>query len=148
MIRLNGERTDLVVGAGETNNAYAVRRNSAPAGFAAVPLHVHRGAEEAFYVTEGELSVYADGRWHAMPAGSFVLIPRGTRHALGNAAARPVHWLTLLSPAADAEWVQAEHELILAAGGAAPDPDALAEVHGRYGLEIIGPAPPFPDPRR
>ena len=81
VIRLNGEQTTLVVGAAETSDAYAVRRNSAPPGFAAVPLHVHRAAEEAFYVIEGELAVHADGRWSPVPAGSFALIPRGTQHA-------------------------------------------------------------------
>ncbi|HVH24078.1 MAG TPA: cupin domain-containing protein, partial [Pseudonocardia sp.] len=138
LIRLNGEQTSLVVGAAETSDAYAVRRNSAPPGFAAVPLHVHRAAEEAFYVTAGELAVYADGRWSGVPAGSFVLIPRGTRHALGNASADPVHWLTFISPATHSDWVLAEHELIVAAGGNAPDPAALAEVHRRYGLDLIG----------
>ena len=83
-------------------------------------MHVHRAAEEAFYVTAGELAVYADGRWSEVPAGSFVLIPRGTRHALGNASADPVHWLMFISPATHAEWVLAEHELIVAAGGNAP----------------------------
>jgi quercetin dioxygenase-like cupin family protein len=148
VIRLNGEHTSLVVGTTETRDAYAVRRNSAPPGFAAVPLHLHRAAEEAFYVTDGELSVYADGRWSRLPAGSFALIPRGVRHALGNDSAEPVHWLTFISPAAHSDWVVAEHELILAAGGTAPDPAALADVHRRFGLDIIGPAPPFPAAHR
>ena len=62
MIRLNGKQTSLVIGAAETRGAYAVRRNAAPPGFCAVPLHVHREAEEAFQVTEGELAVYCDER--------------------------------------------------------------------------------------
>ena len=61
VVRLHGETTVLVVGAEDTNGAYALRRNSAPPRFDAVPLHVHRGAEEAFLVTDGELAVYADG---------------------------------------------------------------------------------------
>ncbi len=116
-MRLNGEQTSLVVGAEETLGAYAVRSNSAPAGFMSVPLHVHRCAEEAFYVVEGELAVHAESRWVTVSAGSFVLIPRGAPHALGNASAVPVRWLTLISPAEQAGWVQAEHELIVASGG-------------------------------
>lgn len=143
VIRLNGEQTSLVVDAAETRDAYAVRRNSAPPGFATVPLHVHRNAEEAFFVTAGELAVHADGRWRTVSAGSFALIPRGTRHAIGNASTEPVHWLTFISPAGQGAWVQAEHELIVAAGGA-PDPAELAEVHDRFGLQILGPAPPYP----
>ena len=98
VVRLNGETTVLVAGAQETGGAYALRRNSAPPGFDAVPLHVHRGAEEAFLVTDGELAVYAGGRWRTAPSGSFVLIPRGTEHALGNPSAATVSWITLISP--------------------------------------------------
>ena len=32
-----------------------------------MPLHVHRGAEEAFLATDGELAVYADGEVRAAP---------------------------------------------------------------------------------
>ena len=39
--------------------------------------------------------------------------------------------------------MQAEHELILASAGE-PDRDRLADIHRRFGLEIIGPAPPLP----
>jgi quercetin dioxygenase-like cupin family protein len=144
VVRLHGETTVLVAGAEDTNGAYALRRNSAPPGFDAVPLHVHRSAEEAFLVTDGELAVYAEGRWQTAPSGSFVLIPRWTEHALGNASPATVSWITLISPGADAGWVQAEHELIVASAGE-PDRDRLADIHRRFGLEIIGPAPPLPE---
>jgi mannose-6-phosphate isomerase-like protein (cupin superfamily) len=81
LVRLNGEDTLVTAGQAETRGAYAVRCNAAPAGFAAVPLHIHRGAEEAFWVLEGELVVHAGERRVAAPAGSFVLIPRGMVHA-------------------------------------------------------------------
>ncbi len=44
------------------------------------PPHVHREREEAFYVLEGALNfVLGDDRFEAGP-GSFVFVPRGTRH--------------------------------------------------------------------
>ena len=61
VVRLNGEETVLTVGEAETRGAYAARLNTAPPGFAAVPLHVHRDAEEGFLVLEGELAVHARG---------------------------------------------------------------------------------------
>ena len=88
--------------------------------------------------------MYAGGHWQFAPAGSFVLIPRGTEHSLGNASRATVSWITLISPAADAGWVQAEHDLIVACGGA-PDRERLAGIHRRFGLEIVGPAPPWPE---
>jgi mannose-6-phosphate isomerase-like protein (cupin superfamily) len=128
-----GERTVIKAAEAETRGAYAVRENSVQAGFNAVPFHLHREAEEAFYVLEGELTVFTRGRTLAVPAGSFVLIPRGTVHALANRGAEPVRWLTLISPAWVSGWIQAE----------AADPGNREAVYLRYGLEIVGP-PPVP----
>jgi hypothetical protein len=61
-------------------------------------------------------------------------------HSLANAAPEPVRWLTLISPAEQSEWIEAEHEL-LRAGGGYPHPEALAAIHRRFGLEIVGPPP-------
>ena len=126
-----GERTVVKAAEAETRGAYAVRENSAPAGFGHVPFHRHREAEEAFYVLEGELTVFTEGRTLAAPAGSFVLIPRGAVHSLANRGAVPVRWLTLISPAWVSGWIQAE----------AADPDDRAAIYLRYGLEIVGPPP-------
>ena len=137
--RVNGEQTVIKAGRARTAGAYALRENVVPAGFRRVPMHLHRAAEEAFYVLDGILSVRAgDRRLDAAP-GAFVVIRRGTVHALANLGERPVRWLTVISPASQAEWVEAEDDL-LAAGGE-PDPEALAEIHHRYGLEIVGPPP-------
>jgi mannose-6-phosphate isomerase-like protein (cupin superfamily) len=103
-------------------------------------LHIHRDAEEAFLVLDGELTVHAGGRTVAAPAGAFVLIPRGLVHAIANLGGAPVRWLTLISPAAQAAWVEAENDLIVECAGS-PDPAQLDEIHRRFGLEIVGPPP-------
>jgi mannose-6-phosphate isomerase-like protein (cupin superfamily) len=138
--RLHGELTTIVAGRAATRGAYAVRENTAPAGFASVPLHIHRDAEEAFYVLSGVLSLHAGGRRVDAAAGSFALVPRGLVHSLANPSPHPVRWLTLISPAEQSEWIEAEHALLRASGGD-PDPEALAAVHRRFGLEIVGPPP-------
>ena len=86
--------------------------------------------------------MHVEGEWLRAAAGAFVLVPRGTVHTIANAARDPVGWMTLISPAERAEWVEAEHELLVA--GDEPDPEALAAVHSRYGLEVVGPPPPLP----
>jgi hypothetical protein len=60
--RVNGERTVINAGRGVTRGAYAVRENTVPPAFTAVPSHIHRDAEEAFYVLSGRLSVLAGER--------------------------------------------------------------------------------------
>jgi mannose-6-phosphate isomerase-like protein (cupin superfamily) len=95
--RRHGEHTTVKVAEAETRGAYAVRENAVPAGFGRVPMHLHREAEEAFYVLEGELTVVTREGSLAAPAGAFVLIPRGTVHAIANRGEVPVRWLTLIS---------------------------------------------------
>jgi mannose-6-phosphate isomerase-like protein (cupin superfamily) len=128
-----GERTVVKAAEAETRGAYAVRENTVPAGFAAVPFHRHLGAEEAFYVLEGELTVFTEDRSLAAPAGGFALVPRGTVHSLANRGAVPVRWLTLISPAWVSGWIQEE--------AAALDERQRAAVYLRHGLEIVGPPP-------
>jgi mannose-6-phosphate isomerase-like protein (cupin superfamily) len=90
VVRLNGEETVLTVGDAETRGAYAARLSTAPPGFAAVPLRVHRDAEEGFLVLVGELAVHAGGRVVTAVAGAFVLVPRGLVHAIANRSGVPV----------------------------------------------------------
>jgi mannose-6-phosphate isomerase-like protein (cupin superfamily) len=141
--RLGGETTVVKLEPGWTHGAYALRDNRIPPGFRGVPLHVHRAAEEAFYVLTGTMSVLAgDQRVDAGP-GDTCLIPRGTPHALANLTDEPVTWLTLLSPGDQSGWVDDEERLLAEAGGVrdAVDQDLLRAVHDRYGLEILGPPP-------
>jgi quercetin dioxygenase-like cupin family protein len=44
------------------------------------PLHVHHNEDEWFYVLEGELTIWVDGRTVVAAAGSFVFGPRDVPH--------------------------------------------------------------------
>ena len=59
--------------------------------------HVH-SFEEALYVLAGELLLEIDGRAHRLVEGDFGHMPVGTRHALGNAGAAEVRWLSVNTP--------------------------------------------------
>jgi mannose-6-phosphate isomerase-like protein (cupin superfamily) len=61
-------------------------------------LHRHNHTEEAFYVLEGVLTVKMQGKISEYPAGSYVLVPRGTPHAQGNRGAVPVRLLLTMTP--------------------------------------------------
>ncbi len=47
-------------------------------------LHRHNNTDEAFYVLEGVLTIKVADKVSEYPAGSYILVPRGTAHAQGN----------------------------------------------------------------
>lgn len=60
--------------------------------------HRHDDFEESFYVLEGVWTVQISDNIHEFPAGSFVLIPRGTPHGQGNFTDKPVRLLVIVAP--------------------------------------------------
>lgn len=65
-----------------------------------VERHVHRAEDDSFLVLDGTLSVTLgeDGREVAAGAGTFVLIPDGTPHAIINNGATDVRILNIHAP--------------------------------------------------
>jgi quercetin dioxygenase-like cupin family protein len=61
-------------------------------------FHRHNHTDEAFYVLEGVLTVKMPEGTSDYPAGSYVLIPRGTPHAQGNRGKVPVRVLLTMTP--------------------------------------------------
>lgn len=61
-------------------------------------LHRHNHTDEAFYVMEGVLTVKINDTLSDYPAGSYVLIPRGTAHAQGNGGKVPARLLLTMTP--------------------------------------------------
>ncbi len=61
-------------------------------------LHRHNNTDEAFYVLEGVLTVKINDKTSEYPAGSYVLVPRGTPHAQGNFGKVPVKVLLTMTP--------------------------------------------------
>lgn len=57
-------------------------------------LHAHEGADEVFYVIAGTGNAQFDGRQHPLKPGTYVFVPRGTRHAVAVTGRTP---LVLLS---------------------------------------------------
>jgi mannose-6-phosphate isomerase-like protein (cupin superfamily) len=103
------------------------------------PLHSHTGAEESFYVLSGRAAVWLDGAETEAGAGSFLLVPRGTPHALRRLSDDPVRMLTVVSPAGMERFFEAvvrEGEEALLA-----DPARLVALAEAHGTEILGDHP-------
>ena len=105
-----------------------------PPGFGP-PIHVHHDSAEAFYVLEGEYTMYLEDREFACPAGSFIFIPRGVRHGfrVGNVPSRK---LNFYFPAAMIGYFDG-----LAAALRRDDvnDEELAAIARTHSMEVVGP---------
>lgn len=95
------------------------------------PVHVHHSDDEAWYVLEGRLCVKSGNETVDVPAGSAILVPRGTAHTYWNPGPEPVRYLLLMTP------------MILRLIGAIHamkdrNPKALADLFEEHDSSLIG----------
>lgn len=129
----------LKAGGEATGGAFSLLEAAEPAGFGP-PMHIHHGADEAFYVLEGEYHILLEEREVLCPAGSFIYIPSGLRHGfrVGRVASRK---LNVYTPAAMVGYFDELSAAIKAGDADALDPTRLDEIAARYGMEVTGPVP-------
>ena len=83
--------------AGEaTDRAFTLADVTGGPGPWTVP-HIHREMEESFYVVDGEFTFTVGEQQIPAGPGSYILIPRGTRHEI-TAGANGGRFLTLMVP--------------------------------------------------
>lgn len=113
-----------------------------PPGYAP-PKHVHRQADEIFYLIAGQLKVTCgDDTWQAGP-GSLIFLPRGIPHQFTAASSGPARTLLINAPAGFGEVIaelgDPAPELDMPAENAPlPTPDRIAAVQARYGIAPVG----------
>ncbi len=129
-IQFLASRARIHVSGVQTGGAFTLIEVTAPAGDQP-PLHVHRDSDEAFYVLEGELTLWIGDEVHVLRAGDSVIAPRGVPHTLrnGDGGARS---LVASTPASFESFVRA-------VGGTAPSPEELTRIAADHGIEILGP---------
>lgn len=125
--------------------AYFACEVLAPDGFA-IPVHFHDDEEEAFYVAQGEVTVFLGDEERRLRAGGFALAPRGTRHAF-RIETPDARLLVLLSPGPKHEALfrdlgeKAARREIPPPPTEPLDPAKMGEVAARHGTRIVGPPP-------
>lgn len=109
----------------------------------ATPLHRQLADEETFFVLDGEVRFFLDGREPvSATAGATAYIPAGTVHAFA-VVSETARWLNLTTP---------NHEAFFRAAGEParervlppempPDMPAVMAAAARYGVDIVGPPP-------
>jgi len=131
---------------GENRNAYTLVEVKGREGLAA-PMHLHENEEEGFYVVDGRVTFFLDGKEVDAAQGSWAFVPRGVKHSF-RVDSSTATLLLLISPGA------AGHEGLFREMGEPagshtipeppadpPDPSMLAEIATRHGTSIVGPPP-------
>ena len=92
-----GEQMAIHVPNTRVGGRFSVVESIAAPGSAAPP-HIHRSADEYFFIQQGEMHFVYDGIEFDAPAGTSVLVPRGVAHAWVNLTDTPVRSLVTFTP--------------------------------------------------
>ncbi|WP_284269144.1 cupin domain-containing protein [Bradyrhizobium iriomotense] len=127
-VKLAGHPMAFLVTANDTRHT-SMFEWTIPAGLS-TGLHVHRVQEETFYVLEGECDwQVGNDHVHATP-GTYLFLPPGVPHNIGNASDKIARVLMTVSPPGHERYFEELAETI-ARGGAA-NPATIAELRARY----------------
>ena len=126
--------THKIVGA-DTGGAYALMEVELNGD--GPPQHIHKNEDEAFYVLEGEVKFLLGEHTSIAKAGTFVRIPRGTRHAFCRVEKKNAKLLAMFTPAGFEKFFDEAIDLDVTDTEAyVAKANALAE---KYNMEIVGP---------
>jgi len=125
-----------------------------------VGAHLHRDAEEVFYILEGELDLLAFeprsragadwATWESADGasavrggpGSLMFVPPGCPHAFANRGVVPARMLFVVGPPGHEDYLAELGTLIGRKGP--PDQDAIAALRARWDIEQLTPMHPGP----
>jgi quercetin dioxygenase-like cupin family protein len=119
---------------------------------AAAPLHVHRDADETWYIVDGRLTVVVGDESIDAGPGDFVYGPMGVPHSF-VVTSDQADFLVTFSPAGTAgpsgygvDGFFREVAPLVVPGEAPPEPtmpdeEAFARKMDEYGIELLGPPP-------
>jgi quercetin dioxygenase-like cupin family protein len=133
-------KVKFITSSEDTSGAYAIVELTEMPGYKTA-WHQHNNCEEAFYVVEGVLTIKLVDKTYEFPAGSYVLIPRGTPHGQGNFTKTPVRLLTTFTPGGFDQFFRDRVELFKTVKPGDPTFqqkfDKLREKHRKW-VEILG----------
>lgn len=134
-----GDEITIKIATADANGACTVFEDVTPP-LGGPPLHVHHVQDEWWYILEGNYLFEVDGEQiHARP-GDVVFAPHGSRHAFmntGQTLARSL--ITVVPGGLDLFFEELSAEAPTAAAAAAADPELIAYIFRRHGMELLGP---------
>jgi quercetin dioxygenase-like cupin family protein len=128
-----------------SDGSITVIEQLAPPGFSS-PYHLHTAEDELFYVLEGEMSFYSEGRaWKGGP-GTFAFLPRNIPHGFRIEGTEPSRSLIIANSGAFENFVrelgEPAEELVIPQPGPM-DMEKVMAVATKYQLQIMGPLPDY-----
>ena len=140
-----GERYDLKFGTAimkvtpvQTGGTWSMVDFTASPGVQTM-LHRHPKTDETFFVLEGDLTMYVDGKLSTLHHGDMAYVPKMTPHAFANLSDQPVRFLGTFTPGGFEKAGKAHTP------GTPEYAAAMQKVHQQVDYEPLGP-PPFGKP--
>lgn len=121
------------ISSASTGGAYCAFEVVTPPGDG-VPLHVHSGEDEVYYILEGEYEIRCGGSVFTVDAGAMAVLPRNVPHAFRNVGKTPSRTLTIFIPGGFDVFVQ---ELNNLAGIDASDQVKRDAIRRKYGIRMV-----------
>lgn len=131
-----GDQVSVTVAGTDTGGKYSVMVGVTPPQ-GGPPLHTHVSDYETFMVLEGKFLFVLNDEEVIAEAGQTVHIPPGVVHQYQNIGDAPGKLLLVVEPAGLDEFFE-ELDGILKVPGE-PNMPAIAELHARYRMELLGP---------
>jgi quercetin dioxygenase-like cupin family protein len=139
-----GALTFITATAETTRGAFGLLEQVIPAGFGS-PFHVHHAEDEAFYVLEGQLTFFSQGKKSQVGPGGYIFGPRDIPHGFRVDGTTPARVLLLTTPAGGfenfvREMSEPAHNSNEPPAGP-PDMEKLMSLAAAYKIDILGPLP-------
>ena len=116
----------------DSGGGFSLVEHPLPPRALAAPLHRHTHEDEYSFVLEGRVGALLGDEVVYGEPGDLIFKPRNQWHSFWNAGDTPARLLEIISPAGFEKYFE---ELVDLPPGP-PDPAKIAEIAGRYGLEV------------
>jgi mannose-6-phosphate isomerase-like protein (cupin superfamily) len=123
----------LMIEGADSGGGFSLVEHPMPPRRLAAPLHRHANEDEYSYVLEGRMGALLGDEVLEAGPGDLVFKPRNQWHTFWNAGDEPCRILEIIAPAGFEQYFAA---LVDMGGVLNADPQALAELSERYGIEF------------